>query len=64
MGYSKNKRSNPNQTPSIIIAVTAHVLNEHKERCLEVGMDGFVSKPFYIENLLQTYREILYKRNQ
>ncbi|ABZ96624.1 Putative two-component response regulator [Leptospira biflexa serovar Patoc strain 'Patoc 1 (Paris)'] len=31
---------------------------------MEVGMDGFVSKPFYIENLLQTYREILYKRNQ
>lgn len=56
--------SNPNQTPSIIIAVTAHVLNEHKERCLEVGMDGFVSKPFYIEDLLQTYREILYKQNQ
>ncbi|TGM47448.1 response regulator [Leptospira biflexa] len=58
------ERSNPNRTRSIIIAVTAHVLNEHKERCLEVGMDGFVSKPFYIEDLLQTYREILYKQKQ
>lgn len=44
---------------TIILAVTAHVLAEHKEKCFEVGMDGFISKPFYIENLLQTYKEIL-----
>lgn len=47
---------------SIIIAVTAHVLNEHKERCVEVGMDGFISKPFYMEDLLQTYEDILKKQ--
>lgn len=47
---------------SIIIAVTAHVLNEHKERCVEVGMDGFISKPFYMEDLLRTYEEILKKQ--
>ncbi|MCG6143527.1 PAS domain-containing hybrid sensor histidine kinase/response regulator [Leptospira bandrabouensis] len=44
---------------TIIIAVTAHVLNEHKEKCYAVGMDGFIGKPFYIENLLNTYSEIL-----
>ncbi|MBM9549175.1 response regulator [Leptospira sp. 201903074] len=54
----------------IILAVTAHVLTEHKEKCFEVGMNGFISKPFYIENLLQTYKEILdskknkYTKNQ
>ncbi|MBL0953619.1 MAG: response regulator [Leptospira sp.] len=44
---------------SVIIAVTAHVLNEHKQRCSEVGMDGFISKPFYIDDLLQTYTKVL-----
>ncbi|TGL85099.1 PAS domain-containing sensor histidine kinase [Leptospira congkakensis] len=43
---------------TIIIAVTAHVLKEHKEKCFAVGMDGFISKPFYIETLFQTYNEI------
>ncbi|TGL65053.1 ATP-binding protein [Leptospira jelokensis] len=47
------------QKKSIIIAVTAHVLNEHRERCSEVGMDGFISKPFYIEDLFDTYKKIL-----
>lgn len=47
---------------SIIIAVTAHVLNEHRQRCYEVGMDGFISKPFYIEDLLQTYKNIVNRK--
>ncbi|PJZ46449.1 PAS domain-containing hybrid sensor histidine kinase/response regulator [Leptospira brenneri] len=47
---------------TIIIAVTAHVLDEHKEKCFEVGMDGFIGKPFYIETLFQTYQEITTSR--
>ncbi|MCW7469636.1 hybrid sensor histidine kinase/response regulator [Leptospira kanakyensis] len=43
---------------TIIIAVTAHVLTEHKEKCFAVGMDGFIGKPFYIESLFQTFQEI------
>ncbi|MCW7494111.1 ATP-binding protein [Leptospira sp. 2 VSF19] len=54
------EQTKPNKT--IIIAVTAHVLNEHKEKCAAVGMDGFIGKPFYIENLLNTYSEILKKQ--
>ncbi|PJZ84948.1 hybrid sensor histidine kinase/response regulator [Leptospira harrisiae] len=50
------------QAKIIILAVTAHVLDEHKERCFAVGMDGFIGKPFYIENLLNTYNEILKKQ--
>ncbi|EOQ96859.1 PAS domain S-box protein [Leptospira wolbachii serovar Codice str. CDC] len=54
------EKTKPGKT--IILAVTAHVLTEHKEKCFEVGMDGFIGKPFYIENLLNTYNEILKKQ--
>lgn len=37
-----------------IVAVTAHVLNEEKERCQAIGMDGFVGKPIRRDEFLST----------
>jgi len=34
-----------------VIALTADAMQEDKERCLRVGMDDFISKPFRIEEL-------------
>jgi PAS domain S-box-containing protein len=35
-----------------VIAVTAHSMRGDKERLLEAGFDGYVSKPLYIEELI------------
>jgi len=37
-----------------VIALTAHALKSEQSRCLEAGMDDFISKPFEEENLLNT----------
>ncbi len=39
------RRMHGQQSQAIIIAMTANTLSEDKQRCLEAGMDDFISKP-------------------
>ena len=45
-----------------IIAMTAHALKEDKDRCVEAGMDAYISKPVDFNVCLQLIEEILKKQ--
>jgi signal transduction histidine kinase/DNA-binding response OmpR family regulator len=42
-----------------IIAMTAHVMQGDRERCLEAGMDAYVSKPIQAMDLLETMERLV-----
>jgi len=47
-----------------IIAMTAHAMNGDKERCLEAGMNGYISKPVHPAHLLSTVDEFLLQKTR
>jgi two-component system, sensor histidine kinase and response regulator len=42
-----------------IIAMTAHAMKGDKDRCLEAGMDGYVSKPIQVQELFKVINEVM-----
>ena len=56
--YIRNKMQGPfNSTP--IIAMTASALISEKDRCLDAGMDDYITKPFQAKALFEKIRHQL-----
>ena len=53
------ERARGGHTP--IVAMTAHALKEDEERCLNAGMDTYISKPIDLKECLQLIGETLKK---
>ncbi|MEO6052697.1 MAG: response regulator [Chthoniobacterales bacterium] len=37
-----------------MVALTAHAMPEYKQRCLNAGMDSYLTKPIHLEELKAT----------
>jgi len=46
-----------------IIAMTAHAYREDENRCLDAGMDAFISKPIDLRKSIELINELLSQRN-
>jgi len=53
------ERNTGKRTP--IIAMTAHAIQGYREKCLEGGMDDYISKPIRMDSLRKTLEEFLSK---
>jgi signal transduction histidine kinase/CheY-like chemotaxis protein len=62
-GFEATRRIRETETSSgartPIVAMTAHAMKGDRERCLDAGMDGYVSKPISLEELHQAVRDAL-----
>jgi signal transduction histidine kinase/CheY-like chemotaxis protein/HPt (histidine-containing phosphotransfer) domain-containing protein len=52
-------RRNPRWDGISIVAMTAHAMNGDRERCLEAGMDAYISKPVQPAHLVSTIEKYL-----
>lgn len=51
------EQGQPQRLP--VIAMTAHAMRGDRERCLSAGMDGYVSKPINVDELLRAIEAVL-----
>ena len=53
-----------NKRHTKVVALTAHARSSDRERCLDAGMDSYISKPFNAREMLQQIRELYNTKDQ
>ncbi len=48
-----------NLKPCVLVAVTAHALQEYKDKCLTSGMNDYISKPIHISSIKTILKKYL-----
>ena len=55
----KHEKMNNIKDPVIIIALTANTYENDKEKCLDIGMNEYISKPFSAQQLIETIEKYI-----
>lgn len=61
-GYEATRRVRQQEPPgshTIIIGVTANAMEGDREKCLEAGMDDYLSKPFRLQEIIDLIKKWL-----
>lgn len=53
------EKENKIENPVPIIAITANTLDNDRQKCFDVGMNEYLSKPFTAEQLIEKVREFI-----
>jgi len=56
--HIRNNRTNIRKSDIPIIAMTAHALKGHKEKCFDAGMNDFLTKPLSIDALARAIEKL------
>ncbi len=57
-------KSDPRTKDIPLLALTAHTLPSDRKRALEVGVDGYLTKPFELSDLVEAVNEAIQKKRR
>ena len=57
--FTKTIKGDPKSSHIPIIMITSRTAEKHRNHAAELGVDGFIGKPYQEDELLQTLRDVV-----